>query len=340
MRVLNIHGVDDIRLDPKPAPVAGSNDVVVQVKACGVCGSDLSYVKWGGINRPEGGVTPIGHEAAGEVIAVGEDVKDAFVGQRVVINPMNTPSFIGSGGPEGAFSDQVLVKDARVGDSLLPIADDLPFDIAALTEPLSVAMHGVNRSEAKAGDKVVVFGCGPIGLGMILWLVDRGVTEVIAVDLSDARLERAKALGAFATINAGSEDVGARIRELHGSQPNMLGMPVANTDAYIDAAGGPNILNDVINIAKFQARYVVTAAHSKPVSLNLGVMLLSEMTITSAVGYPTEMPEVLAALPRLKEKLGEFITHRFAFDDILEGFRVAATPESTKVMIEFDEAAA
>lgn len=340
MRALNIHGVDDVRLDPKAAPVAGRNDVVVQVKACGVCGSDLSYVKWGGINRPEGGVTPIGHEAAGEIIAIGADVKDAFVGQRVVINPMNTPSFIGSGGPEGAFSDQVLVKDARVGDSLLPIADDLPFDIAALTEPLSVAMHGVNRAQAKAGDKVVVFGCGPIGLGMVLWLVDRGVTDVIAVDLSDARLARAKALGAFATINAASEDVYARILELHGSRPNMIGKAVADTDAYIDAAGGPDILNDVVHIAKYQARYVVTAAHSKPVSLDLSAMLLTEMTITSAVGYPTEMSEVLAALPRLREKLGAFITHRFPFDDILEGFRVAAMPESTKVMIEFEESAA
>lgn len=340
MRALNIHGVGDLRIDPKVPPQPGSADVVVKVRACGICGSDLGYVKLGGISRPEGGVTPIGHEAAGEVVAVGADVNDAYVGQRVVINPMNTPSFIGSGGPEGAFSDEVLVKDARIGDSLLPIADDLPFAIAALTEPLSVALHGVNRSQAKAGDKVVVFGCGPIGLGMVLWLLDRGVTDVIAVDLSDARLERATALGAFATINAANEDVGARIRELHGSHHNFLGLPVADTHAYIDAAGGPDILNDVVHIARYQARYVVTAAHSRPVTLDLGALLVTEMTITAAVGYPTEMPEVLEALPRIQDKLGAFITHRFGFDDVLEGFRVAATPESTKVMIEFEGAAA
>src|SRR5271156_5960200 len=98
MRVVNIHGVDDVRLDPVDAPAPGSNDVVVQVKACGICGSDLSYIKIGGIHRRPGGVTPIGHEAAGKVISVGNAVQGVSVGQSVIINPMNTPSYIGSGG--------------------------------------------------------------------------------------------------------------------------------------------------------------------------------------------------------------------------------------------------
>ena len=112
-RILNIHGVNDVRLDPYEAPRPGSADVVVKIKACGVCGSDLSYIKIGGIGRKPGGVTPIGHEAAGEIVAVGDQVKGVSVGQRVVINPMMTPSYIGSGGPEGAFTEELLVRDAR-----------------------------------------------------------------------------------------------------------------------------------------------------------------------------------------------------------------------------------
>src|ERR1700722_1803072 len=81
--VLNIHGVGDVRLDHIDAPRPGNSDVVVRVKSCGVCGSDLTYIKIGGIHRAPGGVTPIGHEAAGEVIAVGKSVKDVSVGQRV-----------------------------------------------------------------------------------------------------------------------------------------------------------------------------------------------------------------------------------------------------------------
>ncbi len=335
MRVLNIHDVNDVRLDPVEPPRAGANDVVVKVKACGICGSDLSYIKIGGIMRKPGGVTPIGHEAAGEVISVGASVSEVSVGQRVIINPMQTPSAVGSGGPEGAFTEELLIRGARLGDSLLPIPGDLPYDIAALTEPLSVALHGVNRANVKPGDKVVVFGCGPIGLGMVLWLVDRGVSDVIALDLAPERLERAMAMGARAVINPAREDVRARLMELHGAG-RVLNRDAVGTDAFIDAAGAPNILNDVVKMAKFQSRLVVTAAYMKPVEIDLGAMLTTEMTITTAVGYPTEMPDVIAALPRLKDKARALISHTMPFDRIIEALEIAATPASAKVMIEFE----
>jgi (R,R)-butanediol dehydrogenase/meso-butanediol dehydrogenase/diacetyl reductase len=334
-RVLNIHGVNDVRLDSVEPPRPGNSDVVVKVRACGVCGSDLTYIKIGGIHRKPGGVTPIGHEAAGEVLTVGSNVKGVSVGQRVVINPMMTPSYIGSGGPEGAFTEELLVRDARVGDSLLPIPDDLPFEVAALTEPLAVALHGVNRAQAKPGDKVVVFGCGPIGLGMVLWLVDRGVKDVVALDLAPERLERAKELGAQAVINPAKENVRARLLELHGSA-RVFSREAVGTDAYIDAAGAPNILSDVISMAKYQSRLVVTAAYMKPVQIDLGAMLTTEMTITTAVGYPDEMPEVIGSLPRLKDRVRSLISHRFPFDKVLDALGVAGTPASAKVMIQFE----
>ncbi|HMN46831.1 MAG TPA: alcohol dehydrogenase catalytic domain-containing protein [Povalibacter sp.] len=332
--MLNIHGVNDFRLDPYQSPAPGKSDVVVKVKACGVCGSDLSYIKIGGIHRKPGGVTPLGHEAAGEVVAVGDAVKDVSVGQRVVINPMKTPSYIGSGGPEGAFTEELLVRDARVGDSLLPIPDDLPFEIAAMTEPLAVALHGVNRMQVKSGDKAVVFGCGPIGLGMVLWLVDRGVTDVVALDLSPERLERAKALGARAVLNPAKDDVRARLTELHGTA-RVFSRECVGTDAYIDAAGAPNIVSDVIGMAKYHSRLVITAAYMKPVEVNLGAMLTTEMTLTTAVGYPDEMPDVIAALPRLRDKVASLISHRFPFEKVVEAFNVAGTPQSAKVMVDF-----
>jgi (R,R)-butanediol dehydrogenase / meso-butanediol dehydrogenase / diacetyl reductase len=337
--VLNIHGVNDVRLDPYQPPQPGSSDVLVKVKACGVCGSDLSYIKIGGIHRKEGGVTPIGHEAAGEVIAVGANVQGVSIGQRVVINPMQTSSYIGSGGPEGAFTEELLVRNARLGDSLLPIPDDLPYEIAAMTEPLAVALHGVNRMQVKAGGKAVVFGCGPIGLGMVLWLVDRGVTDVVALDISPERLDRAKALGARAVINPAQEDVRARLKELHGSA-RIFSRECVGTDAYIDAAGAPSIVSDVISMAKYQSRLVITAAYMKPVQVDLGAMLTTEMTITTAVGYPDEMPEVIAALPRLREKIRSLISHRFPFGQIIDALGVAGTPQSAKVMIEFEGAGA
>jgi 2-desacetyl-2-hydroxyethyl bacteriochlorophyllide A dehydrogenase len=333
MRVLNIHGVGDVRLDPREPPKAGDNDVIVRVKACGICGSDLSYIKMGGIMRKEGGVTPIGHEAAGEVAAVGPGVKGVEVGQRVIINPMQTSTFIGSGGPEGAFTEEVLVGDPEPGTTLLPIPEGVSYEIAALTEPLAVALHGVNRAEAKPGDKVVVFGCGPIGLGMVLWLVDRGVTDVVALDLSDERLARAKALGARAVINPSKENVRERLMELHG-KARILNRDAVGTDAFIDAAGAPNIVNEVIGMAKFHSRLVITAAYMKPVEVALGQMLTTEMTITTAVGYPTEMNEVVSSLARLKDKAASLISHRYKLDEVIDALHVAGTPQSAKVMIE------
>jgi (R,R)-butanediol dehydrogenase/meso-butanediol dehydrogenase/diacetyl reductase len=338
MRVLNIHGVNDVRLDPYERPEAGPKDVVVKMKAVGICGSDLSYIKFGGMSRNPEGTTALGHEGAGEVMEVGAEVEGIAVGDAVIINPMMTPSDVGSGGPEGAFTEELLVREARLGDSILPIPEGIPYEVAALCEPLAVAMHGVNRAEVKAGDKVVVFGCGPIGLGMVLWLVDRGVTDVVALDLAPERRQRALALGAKAAFDPTQESLLDKLRELHGEETCYY-RPCAGTDAFIDAAGGPTILADVINVAKFHARFVITAAYMKPIEFPVGRMLTSEMTITTAVGYPSEMPEVIAAMPRLKDKLASLISHRVPFDQVLDGLGIAGRPDSAKVMVAMEEIA-
>jgi 2-desacetyl-2-hydroxyethyl bacteriochlorophyllide A dehydrogenase len=331
-KLLTIHDVGDVRLDEYQRGEPGPKDVVVRMKACGICGSDLSYIKIGGIPEP-GTKTALGHEASAEVIEVGDEVSELSVGDRVVINGM----FVGSGGMEGAFTEELLLRDAEEMHKLLPIPEGVPYDVAALCEPLAVAMHGVNRAEVKPGDKVVVFGCGPIGLGMILWLVDRGITDVVALDLAAERRERAMALGARAALDPANCDVRAELAKLHGEVPSY-GRVGVGTDAYIDAAGAPSILTDVIMMAKFHARMVITAAYMKPIEFPVGRMLTSEMTVTTAVGYPTEMPEVLAAMPRLKDKLASLISHKLPFDQVLDGLKVAATPQSAKVMIEFEEA--
>ena len=334
MRLLKIHGSGDVRLDEYQRPPAGPEDVVVKMKNCGICGSDLSYIKIGGIPTP-GTVTALGHEGAGEVMEVGANVKGIKVGDSVIVNPMQTPSNIGSGGPEGAFTEELLVREARLGDSILPIPDGISYEIAAMCEPLAVAMHGVNRAEVKAGDKAVVFGCGPIGLGMVLWLVDRGI-DVVALDLAAERRDRALALGAQAALDPTRINLRDELARLHGEVPSY-GRVGVGTDAFIDAAGAPNILSEVVQIAKFHSRLVITAAYMQPIEFPAGRMLTSEMTITTAMGYPTEMPEVIAAMPRLKDKIAAMISHRLPLSNVLEGLKIAATPASCKVMINCDE---
>ena len=339
MKVLNIHEVDDVRLDDYVRPEHGPKDVVVKMKAVGICGSDLSYIKHGGIMRAPGGVTPIGHEGAGEVLRVGSEVSGIAVGDPVIINPMNTPSNVGSGGPEGAFVHELLVRDARLDNSILPIPAGVPYEVAAMCEPLAVAMHGVNRAHVKAGDKVVVFGCGPIGLGMILWLVDRGITDVIALDLAAERRQRALDLGARAAFDPREIDLYETLGELHGREMCMH-KPAVGTDAFLDAAGAPSIPQQIIDICKYRATLVITAVYYQPIPISFGTMLTSELTITTAVGYPTEMNEVVASMARLKDKIQTLISHRVPFDQVLDGLRIAGTPGSAKVMVHMEEAGA
>lgn len=334
-QLVRVHGPGDVRLDMVAAPVAGPQDAIVRIASCGICGTDLTFIKTGGAG-PRGTMPlPLGHEAAGEIVALGSDVAGYRLGQRVLINPMNSAEVIGNGGPEGAFCRNLLIRNVRAGDGLLAIDDSLSYEIAALAEPLAVGLHGVNRAGAKAGERVVVFGAGPIGLSAVFWLKQRGVADIVAVDLFDERLERARALGATATINAASEDFAARLKQLHGTV-DVMGREAADTHAYIDTAGAPNLLPDVVAIARRHVRYVVVASYRAKVELDLHMMLTSEMTITTSVGYPGELEEVLSLLPALGKALEPMISHRFPFAEVIPAFDIARQPGSAKVMIQFD----
>jgi threonine dehydrogenase-like Zn-dependent dehydrogenase len=334
MHLVQVHAPGDVRLDKVEAPLVGPRDALVRIEACGICGTDLTFIRQGGARQGGTSPLPLGHEAAGRIIAVGPEVTDVTVGQHVIINPMGSSAVIGNGGPEGAFTEELLVRDAALGRSLLEVPTGLSSEFAALAEPLGVAMHGVNRSGAKPGEKVVVFGCGPIGLGAVLWLNHFGVEDVIAVDMFDERLELAMAMGARATINAGRENLSERLKELHGTEM-VMGREAAGTHAYIDAAGAPTVVPDVVGMARTHARLVVIAAYRAPVSLDLSAMLLSEMSITTSIGYPDELQRVLETLPDLTEKLELLISHRFPFEKVIEAFDTAGKGDAAKVMIQF-----
>lgn len=320
------------KLAPVAPPVAGPDDAVVRVFACGICGSDLTYIKVGGMpGRPRPGM-PLGHEAAGEIVALGANVTAFAMGQRVVIKPDATSDVIGNGGSLGAFTQLLLIRDVTER-SLIPIPDNVPYDLAALAEPLAVSLHGVNRGEPQPDDKVAVFGCGPIGLGAILWLHDRGVKDIVAIDLVPSRLDRARALGASATIIAGEEDVAARLAQLHGPGSVMGSLPRVGTDLYLDMAGAPGLIPQVLGMAKTHARFVITAAYAKPVEIDMIDVVRSEIRLTGAVGYPDELIEVVRELPRLRARLAPLISHRFALEEIQQGLVAARSAESAKVMI-------
>jgi (R,R)-butanediol dehydrogenase / meso-butanediol dehydrogenase / diacetyl reductase len=335
MRTVNIHGPGDVRIDEVAEPELGPRDVLMKVAACGICGSDITFARLG-LQRGEGQPWPLGHEAAGEIVALGSQVTDIPLGMRVVINPMGVAdNVIGNGGSEGAFADYLVIRDARLGHSLFEAPAGLPYARAALVEPLGVALHGVNRSQAGPDDKTVVFGAGPIGLAAVFWLRRRGVRSIVAVDLSDARLEVARRMGATDVINAGREDLMQRLGDIHGADPTVQGWPSVGTDVYIDMAGG-GVAQDFIAMAKFRARLVVVAIYGAPVALDLQTAVIKELTIAMSVGYPDELPTVVQTLAEVSdEEIAPYVSHTFPFDRFLEAFETAQQPTSAKVMVEF-----
>lgn len=316
-------------------PKAGPRDVLVRMRACGICGSDAFYITIGGL-PPRQGHTPLGHEPAGEVVEVGAQVTGLAVGDHVVINPMAAPSgIIGNGGASGALADYLLIENAVRGTSLEVIPDHIPWEVAALNEPMAVARHGVNRCRPKPTDKVVVFGAGPIGLGATLAFKSVGVSHVVVVDLLPGRLERALQIGADAVINSAEEDVAARLIELHGVGESMF-PGKAGTDIYLDAAGVPAVVDTALAAAQKGATVAIVGVHKEPVPVDLINVMSNEITLVGSMGYPAEIFEVTGDLVANWEKYALIVSHTIGFDSVGEALELARTPGAAdKVVVTF-----
>jgi 2-desacetyl-2-hydroxyethyl bacteriochlorophyllide A dehydrogenase len=336
MKVSVVTAPGETQVVDVPKPTVGTADVLVKVRACGICGSDSFYISLGGIPGHDGGM-PLGHEPAGEVVEVGDDVTGIAVGDHVVINPMTAPSgIIGNGGATGALAEYLLIEDAVRGTSIEVVPDHIPFEVAALNEPMAVARHGVNQCQPKPTDKVVVFGAGPIGLGATIAFKSVGVQHVVVADLIPGRLEKALAVGADAVINVADEDVSQRLVELHGSGESMFPGKVG-TDIYFDAAGAPAVINTALAAAKPGARLGVVAVHKQPVPVDFVNIMSNEITIVGSMGYPDEIFEVTKDLIANWEKYAVIVSHTIPFDNVDEALRTASTPGAAdKVVITFN----
>jgi threonine dehydrogenase-like Zn-dependent dehydrogenase len=328
---VNVHAPGDVRLDAATRPEVGPRDALVRVEACGICGSDVGYVRLGGVAGPTPEPMPIGHELSGVVEQLGSEVHGLAVGARVVVDPLGAGNMIGNGGSEGGFTRQLLVRNAAEGESLVPIPDAMPFEVAALAEPLGVGMQAVNRSGARPGEKVVIFGAGPIGLAALATLCYRGIEDVVVVDLSPRRLEIARALGAREVLNPDQDKVWRRLRELHGTA-SVLGAPMAGSDVYIEASGASALIGQVIAHAKSNARLSVVGLHRQEVPVNFLVVMMKQLSIVGSMAQPDDWNDMIEMLSRVD--LSAMITHRFALQDFQQGLAIAQTPGAgAKVMI-------
>jgi threonine dehydrogenase-like Zn-dependent dehydrogenase len=329
MKQIRVHGPGDVRLDDIPPPVPGPRDALVSVAACGICGTDVSYVHMGGITgRP----MALGHEMAGVVEWVGAAVDDAAVGDRVVVHPADDElGRVGSGAGEGGLTPLLLVREAAKGRRLFPVPDAMPLVVAALAEPLAVGMQAVNQAQPAPGDRVAVFGCGPVGLMAIVALSDRDVSDVVAVDPSERRRALAREFGAAHAVDPSVVDVWDELARRHGTAPFMFG-PTPATDVFIEASGVDGVIAEILERGRSGGRMALVALHYRPVPTNYVQVLMKQFTIRGSFEYPPRFEDAIELLGR--RDLSEMITHTLPLEEFDRGLALLeGSRDCGKVMI-------
>jgi L-iditol 2-dehydrogenase len=303
MRALLLSDYKTLSVVEMPTPAVDDEDVLVRVRACGICGSDIH-----GYDGSTGRRIPplvMGHEAAGVVERVGRAVAGVAAGDRVAfdstvscgacgfcrrgqVNLCDSRMVLGVSCGDyrrhGAFAEYVAVP-ARI---LHKLPDQLPFERAALTEALSIAVHAVNRHPPEPDDAAVVVGAGMIGVLIIQVLKARGIRSIAAVDLDPQKLALAQRLGATATLNASETGVPAAVRDLTGGGAGVSFEVVGHGDTVASA----------IRCLRKGGTAVLVGNLSPQVDLPLQEVVTREISVLGSCGSSGEIPECIDLLAR------------------------------------------
>ena len=317
----------------RPEPALG--EVLVKVRACGICGSDLHYVKHvrsiidmaKGLGAPtdemerayRDGVV-LGHEFVGEVVGFGPGaVQTLKIGDRVCSMPFvlkgGAPVLIGSN-PEtgGAYAEYMTLSEAM----LLKVDETMSDEAAALVEPIGIAIHAVNKANLKAGDVAVVIGCGPIGLAVSAVLKMRGVEKIIASDLSPRRRALAQELCATEIIDGRQGSAVLRAAETAGGAPVVV----------FENTGARGMIGRIVLEAPQNARIIVTGIAAQEEALIPMVAIMKELAISFVIYYtPEEFAEALSSIRDEKIVWRPMITGKIGLDGLAQAFKDLEDPE-------------
>lgn len=305
MKALLLTAPSKLELVDFPDPTPAEDEVIVRIRACGICGSDIHG--WDGSTGRRQPPLIMGHEAAGEVLATGPRVTAWRTGDRVTfdstiscgtcrfchegqVNLCENRRVVGVSPAEykqhGAFAEYLAIP-ARI---LYRLPDTLPFEHAAMVEPVSIAVHAVQRTRIAPGSTAVVVGSGMIGLLIIQALRWAGATQIVAIDLADNRLELARQLGATHTINSGRDDAAAAVARITGG----LG-----ADTAFEVVGLTSTLNLALAALKRGGACVLVGNLSpRTQDFPLQAAVTKELTIVGSCASAGEYPLCLDLIAR------------------------------------------
>jgi L-iditol 2-dehydrogenase len=333
MRAAVLRGVGDVVVEERPIPQAGPGEVVVRVASVGVCGSDTHYYEHGRIGQfvVESPLV-LGHEAAGEVTALGPGVTSLAVGQRVSVEP-GVPDltceqclagrynlcpnmrFFATPPIDGAFAEYVVVHAAFAH----PVPDTISDDAAALLEPLSVGIWACRKGRVTAGSRVLVTGAGPIGLVSVQAALAFGATEVVVSDVNPARLALARDLGATDVIDART----ARVTDLP-RPPEVL----------LECSGHPAATGAAIRALDRAGRAVLVGMGGDELPLPLSVVQERELEVTGTFRYAGTWPTAIALVAAGRVDLDRLVTGTYGLDQAADALTAGRSdPQSVKVVV-------
>lgn len=336
MKALKIEGANRCAFHDVPEPVPGTGDVLIAVRHVGLCGSDLNT--FAGLNPLVSLPRIPGHEIGAEIVAAGAGVPAEFAaGRRVIAVPYTacgTCSSCRQGRVNacrtnktlGVQQDGGLVERMVLPYGKLILNDTLAPRHLALVEPLSVGFHAVSRGRVKAGDRVVVIGCGMIGMGAVAGAVARGA-DVIAVDLG-AKTDMALKYGAKHAIDAGSEDVVARVNAITGGD---------GADVVIEAVGLPATFTQAVDLACFSGRIVYVGYSKAPVSYETKYFNMKELDIMGSRNATIDdFRSVVTYLETLGRSPDDLISKVFSFAEADKAlpYWTAERAATLKILIE------
>ncbi|MGQ0432777.1 MAG: zinc-binding dehydrogenase [Microthrixaceae bacterium] len=331
--------------DDVPEPEPGFGQVLAQVKACGICGSDLHFAKHGRDmialtkeieGMPDMGMGGLeidfdrdvfmGHEFAAEVLAVGPDTVAPAAGTLVTSIPIllsmtGVQGIVYSNEIPAGYGERLLLSAAMI----LEVPNGLSANHAALTEPMAVGLHAVNKSNIAPNEGALVLGCGPVGLAVIASLKLKGIAHIVAADFSPTRRALAATMGAHEVVDPAAEsafDAWARTAK---------GRPLV----AFEAIGVPGIINEALRAAPHGTRVVVVGVCMQPDTINPFFGISKELNIQFVLGYdPMEFASMLRSIAEGEIDVAPLITGEVDLDGVPGAFDALANPdEHCKILV-------
>lgn len=324
-----LQAVGQIAIETRPVPTCRPDEVLVKVASVGVCGSDVHYYDHGRIG-PYVVEAPLilGHELSGQIVAVGEQVDPARIGERVAVEPQRPcrrcdfcrsgrynlcpkMEFFATPPVDGAFCEYVTIPE----DFAFAVPDEISYHAAALIEPLSVGIAALQKGGVGPGDSVLIAGGGPIGVITAQAARAFGAAEVVVADLNPLRRELASRFGATRTVDPAAE-----------STESM------GADVFIDASGAtPAILNGIGSVRSGGSVILVGSADQIP--LSVPEIAMREIIVTGIFRYTRTWPIAISMLRGGQVDLDSLVTHVYGLEQVEQALQADATPDSLKRMV-------